>query len=79
MTPKEAAEQIVGKYMQFAQSEWNEKTGWDKTTLHLNAKSCAILHCQGIIEAIDFDWMEVQNLDRVHNYWEQVINEINKM
>ena len=29
--------------------------------------------------AIDFDWMEVQNLDRQHNYWQEVKNEIEKL
>jgi Pyruvate/2-oxoacid:ferredoxin oxidoreductase delta subunit len=39
---------------------------------HETAKSCALFCCDEIIAAIDFDWMEVQNLDREHAYWQAV-------
>jgi len=33
------------------------------------ARACALICCDEIIAALDFDWMEVQNLDREHAYW----------
>jgi hypothetical protein len=33
---------------------------------------CALIAVGEIDKAIDFDWMEVQNLDREHAYWESV-------
>ncbi len=33
------------------------------------AKQCALICVDKIIKAIDFDWMEIQNLDRQHAYW----------
>ncbi len=39
----------------------------------------ALIAVEEIEKAIDFDWMEVQNLDRQHAYWEQVKTELNKL
>ena len=39
----------------------------------------ALISVEEIEKAIDFDWMEVQNLDRQHAYWEQVKTELNKL
>jgi len=35
-------------------------------------KQCALICCDEIIAAIDFDWMEVQNLERGRAYWQAV-------
>jgi len=32
-----------------------------------------------IDKAIDFDWMEVQNLESQHRYWSEVKNELLKL
>lgn len=40
------------------------------------AKECAKRAIDEIIKAIDFDWMEIQNLDREHAYWHEVKKEI---
>jgi len=32
-----------------------------------------------IQEAIDFDWMEIQNLDNTHRWWNLVKDELNKL
>ena len=45
----------------------------------LLAKECALIAVDEIINAIDFDWMEIQNLDREHAYWHQVKQEIEKL
>ena len=39
----------------------------------------ALIAAEEIEKAIDFDWMEVKNLDRQHAYWEQVKTELNKL
>lgn len=39
----------------------------------------ALIAVEEIEKAIDFYWMEVQNLDRQHAYWEQVKTELNKL
>ena len=41
-------------------------------------KENAIIAINEIIKAIDFDWMEVQNLEREHDYWNKVKDEIYK-
>jgi hypothetical protein len=43
------------------------------------AKKCALIAVEKIIEAIDFDWMEVQNLESQHRYWNKVQEEIDKL
>ena len=47
--------------------------------LIISAKQCALISVNEIVQAIDFDWIEVQNLDREHNYWENVKNEIERL
>jgi hypothetical protein len=63
MTSKEKAEQLVGRY--YFQVETLEQQ-----------KQCALIAVDEIIKAIDFDWMEVQNLESVHRYWQEVKQEI---
>lgn len=69
MTPKEKAEELIARFRIIS--------------YHLddiaNHKECARVAVDEIIEAIDFDWMEVQNLDRVHVYWQQVKQEIEQL
>jgi hypothetical protein len=45
----------------------------------LAAKQCASIAVDEIIKAIDFDWMEVQNLEQQHRYWQEVKQEINNL
>ena len=62
-TPKEKAEELYVGY-------------WYLTNDSRIAKQCAIIAINQIIEAIDFDWMEVQNLESEHRYWDEVKQEI---
>ena len=64
MTPKEKSIELVNKYLQIYDGRVKQ------------AKQCALIAVNEIDKAIDFDWMEVQNLDREHSYWEQVRVEI---
>jgi len=59
----------LSKMIQFFNTDSNYKT----------AKQCALINVSEIESAIDFDWMEVQNLDRQHAYWQEVKNEIEKL
>jgi hypothetical protein len=59
----------LSKMVQFFNTDSHYKT----------AKECALITIGEIDAAIDFDWMEVQNLDREHNYWQQVKNELNNL
>ena len=69
MTPKEKAEELVERY--------------DETLTYLESKSkakqCALIAVDEIIKSIDFDWMEVQNLESQHRYWQEVKQEIEKL
>ena len=51
----------------------------DKYRREQNAKQCALICVDEIDKAIDFDWMEVQNLDREHDYWDRVREHIKQM
>lgn len=75
MTPKEKAEELVSKYYDI---EWLYE-GYNIFMPKEKAKQCALIAVDEIIEAIDFDWMEVQNLERVHTYWQEVKQEIEKL
>jgi hypothetical protein len=90
MTPKDKAIELVDKFHnQFSETdtcfgvcEDEVKKGTCTGTGHgcylwkPKAKQCALIAVDEIDKAIDFDWMEVQNLDREHFYWGQVRAEI---
>ena len=70
MTPKEKAYELAEKMFQTGSALYAEK---------IRAKQCAIIAVDEIERAIDFDWMEVQNLEQQHRYWQQVRQEILKL
>ena len=73
MTPKEKAEELVDTF---------RMNVLDYEGCGINdhkAKQCALIAVDEITQAIDFDWMEVQNLEREHAYWNKVKEEIEKL
>ena len=73
MTPKEKAVELYNKY---------EQLGKDFTrgvSMAEFAKQCALVAVREIEDAIDFDWMEVQNLESQHRYWDKVCHEIKNL
>ncbi len=70
-TLQEQAKELVEKFWIYAAA--NDKGSWQ------NAKQCALICVDEIEKAIDFDWMEIQNLDRQHNYYTQLRTEIEKL
>ena len=68
MNPKEAAEDLIHKYWNIIQSNGRKQS----------AKSCAILHCQGIIDELEI--LEKYWRNDVINpvgFWQDVLIEIN--
>jgi hypothetical protein len=76
MTAKEKANELVGKCFDTFIND--EEEHYVEIAWRLS-KQCALIAVDEIIEAIDFDWMEVQNLDSEHRYWEKVRQEIEKL
>ncbi len=71
-SPKEKARELVSKF-------FNDITLPGNYTMSLN-KECAKITVEEIIKALtEVDWSEVQNLDRSYAYWDNVIEEINKL
>ena len=66
MTPQEKAEEMFNKFYDIL-PQWVNL---------VDAKQCALLAVDEIIKAIDFDWMEIQNLESEHRYWDKVKIEI---
>lgn len=74
MTPKEKAKELVDKFY-----IGRSRDNLPLTMYWSSAIGCALIAVDEIIKAIDFDWMEVQNLDREHAYWDRVKEEIEKL
>jgi hypothetical protein len=74
MTPKEKAKELYLKFYSKIPSIQDEGQIQDEAS-----KQCALIAVEEIIQAIDFDWMEVQNLESVHRYWQEVKKEIEKL
>lgn len=67
-----ASEKALQLYQKFGiLGMYQRQTGYEKL-----AKECALVCVEEIQKAINFDWMEIQNLDREHAYWESVKNQI---
>jgi hypothetical protein len=73
MTPKEKAKELVEKYYELFSVEL------ENTICIYEAKQCALIAVEEIEKAIDFDWIEIQNLESEHRYWEQVKEELKKL
>jgi hypothetical protein len=76
MTPEEKANELMSKYVGISLSQVDQLVDGIRIRL---AKECALIAVDEIDKAIDFDWMEIQNLDRQHDYWQQVREEIEKL
>ena len=82
MDAKEKAKELVDKFHIIETSHWNENMDGRMTMEQIgfySAKQCALIAVDEIIDAIDFDWMERQNLERQHAYWQEVRQEIEKL
>lgn len=69
MTPSEKAEQIVLKYSELITTYPNKRL----------SQACAIIHCQGIVEVLRKKDTALTYLEKEIQFWEQVLNEINKL
>lgn len=76
MTPKEQAETLVEFFEQLDPTELFLELNPQRAFAKASAKKCV----QQIEIAIDqVDELEVQNLDRVHAYWQKVIEAIDQV
>jgi len=77
-TPKEQAEELIELFIEFTSNEAITEDGlfYSQRMKLWNAKQCAMIAINKIIGAINFDWMEVQNLESEHRYWDAVKREI---
>ncbi len=79
-TPKQYTEELVHKMYSAIGAIYDKELDIDSFSKQRDtAKQCALICVDEIDNAIDFDWMEVQNLDREHAFYEAVKNEINKL
>lgn len=79
MTPKEKAKELIKLFRSCSMCNWSGDPNQEEQIETDWAKEAAIICVDEIDAAIDFDWMEVQNLDREHAYWEQVKTEIKNL
>jgi hypothetical protein len=73
MTPKEKAEELVDKFMDYSEHRFNINN--DLSPVY-TAKQCALIAVDEVIEALhEHHW---QN-KLIINYWEEVKHEINNL
>jgi hypothetical protein len=75
MEAKEKAKELVERF----NSGKNNSSPSIRFLTERLAKEHALICVDEIDKAIDFDWMEVQNLDRQHAYWQDVKQEIKNL
>jgi hypothetical protein len=87
MTPKEKAEKLVNKFMDYADAV-PEDYDWMDPVSHCNkkqlrsAKQCALIAVDEILSAINVNTGNAAQgrlIQSLNNYWEQVKQEIEKL
>lgn len=73
MTAQEKAKELVEKFAQFAQADWDDLNGYNKRQELANAKQCALIGVELAIEGLVSSGIE--NMDS-YNYLQQVKQEI---
>ena len=79
MNAKEKAEELVDKFKDYANDEYHECSEQYELTENMkkNAKQCAIITVDEIINAID--WHEFETPNKEFEFWNEVRNEIEKI
>jgi hypothetical protein len=78
MTPKQKAEELIGKY-----KSWDVSVFYDgdylatNEMIYVDAVKCAIIAVEEIIKALPHEEQEHNSI--VYNYWDEVINELKSM
>ena len=72
MTPKEKAKELFNKYYSYLKSNLMD----DKEAIE-DAKQCALIAVDEIIEAIE--WHEYETPNKEIRYWQEVKQEIEKL
>lgn len=72
--PKEKAEELFDKFNREGLHQISPVI--NRVVRKQMIKQCAGIALDEIIEAIHFDWMEEQNLERQRIYWNEVKHEI---
>ena len=75
MTPKEKAKELICKF-KYNTRAWNETNGWQDCSY--NAKQCAIIAVDEILDSIDWDYYEGSKQTE-NMYWKEVKQEIEKL
>jgi hypothetical protein len=74
MTAKEKAIEILSRYYK---EHRRIIDGWDSNEERFkDCQKFTLIAINEIERAIDFDWMEVQNLESEHRWWDNVRTEI---
>lgn len=74
MTPKEKAQELVDKFIEFTQ-DWDARDGYIND--EFRAKECALIAVDEILE-MDLPILE-EEADKFYDYWEEVKQEIEKL
>lgn len=71
---KAKGDELIGKFIIYAHSEWHEVRGYDREVLYLNATRCAIIAVEEIISLVSINEIKSNDVKRVYNYWNEVLN-----
>jgi hypothetical protein len=74
MTPKEKAEELVDKFMDYTGFEINENNNMSNV---FSAKQCALIAVDEIVEAIE--WHEYETPNKEIRFWIEVKQEIENL
>jgi hypothetical protein len=78
MTSKEKAEELIIKYKQIIKAEWDtECGGYDLHGFELDAKLCALIAVDEILDAIVI--INEYDFEPLNKYWQEVKIEIGKL
>lgn len=70
MQEKLKAQELIKTFLPYAHSVWDENEGFNNESGHENAKQCAIICCEEILN------MPFNKTDKAFNFYTNVLTEI---
>ena len=78
MTPKEKADELVNKFMEYSHTDFIPyRGGYQMDSQIENAKQCALIAVDEILNTIEYS-SQADELSKV-NYWQEIKQEIEKI
>lgn len=79
MNTEDKVKELIDKFSEYSHSEWNEDSGYDEESRIENAKQCAIICVDEILDVLGEAGVYSFADPKVSEYWKEVKDKINQL